>query len=85
MTIVSSLAIYFRGLPHAVVASEVPVGPNLPNPDDARIPDLLVAFECDLELLKEQRGYSIGSQGSPLAFVLEGASPSTGQILRSGG
>ena len=85
ITIVSSLAIYFRDLPHTVVASEVPVGPNLPNRDDARIPDLLVAFECDLELLKEQRGYSIESQGSPPAFVLEVVSPSTRQILRSGG
>ena len=77
--IVSSLAIYFRDLPHTVVASEVPVGPNLPNREDTRIPDLLVAFECELELLKEQRGYSIESQGSPPAFVLEVASPSTGQ------
>ena len=55
------------------------MGPNLPNRDDARIPDLLVAFECDPELLKEQRGYSIESQGSPPAFVLEVASPSIGQ------
>ena len=77
--IVSSLAIHFRGLPHTVVASEVPVGPSLPNRDDARIPDLLVAFECDLELLKEQRGYSIRSQGGPPAFALEVASPSTGR------
>ena len=77
-TIVSSLAIYFRDTPHTVVASEVPVRPNLPNREDARIPDLLVAFECDLELLKEQRGYSIRGQGGPPAFVLEVASPSTG-------
>ena len=27
-TIVSSLAIYFRDIPHTVVASEVPVGPT---------------------------------------------------------
>lgn len=65
--IVSSLAIYFRDLPHTVVASEVPVGPNLPNRDDARIPGLLVAFECDPELLKERRGYSMESRGSPSA------------------
>ena len=77
--IVSSLTIHFRDLHHAVVASEVPVGPNVPNREDARIPDLLVAFECALELLKEQRGYSIESQGSPPAFVVEVASPSIGQ------
>ena len=77
--IVSSLAIYFGDLPHTFVASEVPVGPNLPNRDDAGIPDLLVGFECNLELLKEQRGYSIRSQGSPPAFVQKVASPSTGQ------
>lgn len=63
--LVSSLAIYFGNLPHTVVASEVPVGPNLPNREDARIPDLMVAFKCDLELLKEQRGYSTESQGGP--------------------
>ena len=63
--LVCSLAIHFGDPPHTVVASEVPIGPRLPNRDDARIPDLLVAFECDLVLLKEQRGYSIESQGGP--------------------
>ena len=69
-TVVSALAIHFADVPHTVVASEVPVGPSLPNRDDVRIPDLLVAFECDLELLKEQRGYSIRSQGGPPAYRL---------------
>ena len=78
-TIVSSLAIYFRDIPHTVVASEVPVGPTMSNRDDVRVPDLLVAFECDRELLKDQRGYSIESQGGPPDFVLEVASPSTGR------
>lgn len=62
-----------------MVESEVPVGPALSNRNDIRVPDLLVAFQCDLELLKEQRGYSIESQGVPPAFALEVASPSTGQ------
>ena len=68
--IVSSLAIYFRDLPYTVVASEVPVGPNLPNRDDARIPDLLVAFECDLELLKgaAQLFHREPGQSSSLCF-----------------
>ena len=78
-TIVSSLAIYFRDIPHTVVASEVPVGPTMSNRDDVCVPDLLVAFECDRELLKDQRGYSIESQGGPPDFVLEVASPSTGR------
>ena len=77
----ASLAIHFRDLPYTVAASEVRVGPSLPNREDTRIPDLLVAFERDLDLLKEQRGYSIESRGGPPAFVLEIASPSTGQVV----
>ena len=84
--LVSSLAIHFGDLPHTVVASEVPVGPRLPNRDDARIPDLMVAFEYDLELLKEQRGYSIESQGGPpTLFWRLPPRPPDNRITRSSG
>ena len=78
-SIVTALALHLADLPDAVVASEVPVGPTVSNRDDVRIPDLQVSLNCDRELLEEQRGYSIESQGRPPDFVLEVASPSTGR------
>ena len=46
----------------------------------ARYPDLLVAFDADLELYLENNGYIISRQGKPPDFVLEIASESTGEI-----
>ena len=66
-------------MPSVTVVSEVPVGPTLPVRDDARIPDLLVVRDGDRELIKEQNGYAIDSQGKAPDFVLEVASPSTGR------
>ena len=77
--IVTSLVLHFADLPDAVVASEAPVGPRMSDRDDVRIPDLLVALECNRALLQEQRGFSIESQGGPPDLVLEVASPSTGR------
>ena len=72
----SALAIH---LPNAIVVSEVPVTPSQPRGDDVRIPDLLVLFDSDLALLREQNGYVIDSQGKAPDFVLEVASPTTGR------
>ena len=73
----SALAIH---LPNATVVSEVPVTPGQPRGDDVRIPDLLVSYDCDLALLREQNGYVIDSQGKAPDFVLEVASPTTGRV-----
>ncbi len=73
----SALAIH---LPNAIVVSEVPVTPSQPRGTDVRIPDLLVAFDSDLALLREQNGYVIESQGKAPDFVLEVASRSTGEV-----
>ncbi len=73
----SALAIH---LPNAIVVSEVPVTPSRPRGSDVRIPDLLVAFDSDLALLREQNGYVIDSQGKAPDFVLEVASRSTGEV-----
>ena len=72
----SALAIH---LPNAIVVSEVPVTPSQPRGEDVRIPDLLVLFDSDLALLREQNGYVIDSQGKAPDFVLEVASPTTGR------
>ena len=45
-----------------------------------RRPDLLVAFNVDPELYREQNGYVISAQGKPPDFVLEVASPSTAEV-----
>lgn len=42
-------------------------------------PDLLIAFEVDVEQYYEQNGYVISDQGKPPDFVLEVASPSTAE------
>ena len=78
-SILTSLAIHFSDEPNVTVASEVPVGPSLPVRDDARIPDLLLVRDGDRELMEEQRGHAIDSQGKAPDFVLEVASRSTGR------
>ena len=79
-SILTSLAIHFADEPNVTVASEVPVGPTVPVRNDARIPDLLVVRDGDRELMEEQRGYAIDSQGKAPDFVLEVASPTTGRV-----
>ena len=44
-----------------------------------RVPDLLIAFNTDPELYKENNGYIISEQRKPPDFVLEIASRSTGR------
>jgi len=74
-----ALAIHLRDVQNAIVVSEAPVTPSQPRGSDVRIPDLLVAFDSDLALLKEQNGYVIDRQGKAPDFVLEVAPPTTGR------
>ena len=46
---------------------------------DVRFPDLLIAFDVDPDLRREQNGYIVSEQGKPPDFVLEVASSSTGR------
>ena len=46
---------------------------------DRMAPDLLVAFNADLQAYQDSNGYVISEQGKPPDFVLEIASRSTGQ------
>ena len=75
----SALAIHLRDVPNSIVVSEVPVTPSQPRGDDVRIPDMLVSFDSDLALLREQNGYVIDRQGKAPDFELEVASPTTGR------
>ena len=45
--------------------------------NERRAPDLLIAFDVDLELYRANNAYIIAEQGKPPDFVLEVASPST--------
>ena len=76
-TILSTLSIHYADRPNTVVGSEIPIGPNRSDRDDIRIPDMTVAFNSDLDLIKEDRGYDLSRHGKPPDFVLEVASPST--------
>ena len=79
-SVITSLAIHYAEEPNVTVASEVPVSPSLPVRTDARIPDLMLVRDGDRELMEEQRGYAIDSQGKAPDFVLEVASPTTGRV-----
>ena len=75
-----SLAIHFGRDETTFVMSEVPVSTSATIRREHRRPDLMVAFDCDRELLISQNGYSIVTQGKPPDFVLEVASESTGEV-----
>ena len=78
----SALIIHYDDIDmeEVVVMCETPVGPSVSIRNDIRIPDLQVTRDADKDLIVEQRGYSIESQGKPPDFVLEVASYSTGVI-----
>ena len=59
---------------------EIRLGPSLSVPKDTRVPDLLVAFNCDVAQAREDNGYSLESQPHPPQFVLEVASKTTGIV-----
>ncbi len=75
-----SLAIHFGRDETTFVMSEVPVSTSATIRREHRRPDLMVAFDCDRELLISQKGYAIVTQGKPPDFVLEVASESTGEV-----
>ena len=75
-----SLAIHFGRDEATFVMSEVPVSPSASIRREHRRPDLMVAFNCDRDLLIRQKGYATRTQGKPPDFVLEVASESTGVV-----
>ena len=63
-----------------VVMNEVPIGPSLSDRYDVRIPDMMVAFDPDLDLIIEQKGFEIIRHDKPPEFTLEVASLTTGAV-----
>ena len=62
-----------------LVLGEVPVGRDLSQRRDLRVPDLLIAFGVDPDRIIADRGYSIEQWGKPPDFVLEIASENTSE------
>ena len=61
-----------------VVIGEVPIGWNIHTRREViRVPDLLIAFDVDRQLVVAEMGYSIDEHGKPPDFALEIASPNT--------
>ena len=72
-----SLERFFASRPGVSVVSEVPVSQRYGDYSRVRIPDLMVSFDSDWNLMLEHNGYAIDRQGGPPAFALEIASVST--------
>ena len=77
-THIAALDIHFGNSPTTLVMGEVPVSWSAQR-EGTRIPDLLIAFDVDREVILHQRaGYSIDREGKAPDFALEVASPTTG-------
>ena len=63
-----------------LVRNEARLGPSLSAPEDTRVPDLMVAFDCDVARVQEDNGYSLENQPHPPEFALEVASKTTGIV-----
>ena len=73
----TALERFYSDKPGVTVVSEAPISRRYGDYTKIRIPDLMVSFDSDIDLLKEQNGYAIDTQGGPPEFVLEVASVST--------
>ena len=74
-----ALELYLGDPQTTIVLGEVPVGRTPGQSAGIRIPDLLIADNIDRTVIIEQWGYAIEQQGKPPDFVLEVASPTTGE------
>ena len=76
----TALTIHLGNPETTLVYGECPIAPSLSDLTDKRIPDMLVAFDCDIERVKDENGYSIENHGKPPDFALEVASKTTGRV-----
>ena len=77
---VATLKRHFGRRDTTLVYGEVPIGTTLSVRLGLRIPDLIIAFDCDPERAIERQGYDITEQGKPPDFVMEIASKTTGRV-----
>ncbi len=62
------------------VGTRAHLGSSLNEPGDARIPDLMVAFNCDVARVWEDNGYCVANQPHAPQFALEIALPGGGIV-----
>ena len=77
---IEALKEHFGNPDSTLVWTEARLGPSLSQPDDTRVPDLMIAFNCDVALARRDNGYSLANQPHPPEFVLEVASRTTGIV-----
>ena len=77
---VATLKRHFGARDTTLVYGEVPIGATLSVRLGLRIPDLIIAFDCDPARAIERQGYDITEQGKPPDFVMEIASKTTGRV-----
>ena len=77
---IEALKDHFGDPDSTLVWTEARLGPSLSEPDDTRVPDLMIAFNCDVALARRDNGYSLARHPHPPEFVLEVASRTTGIV-----
>ena len=77
---IEALKDHFGNPDSTLVWTEARLGPSLSAPDDTRVPDLMVAFNCDVARARRDNGYSLARHPHPPEFVLEVASRTTGIV-----
>ena len=77
---VATLKRHFGRRDTTLVYGELPIGNTLSIRLGLRIPDLIIAFDCDPQRAIERQGYDIDEQGKPPDFALEIASKTTGRV-----
>ena len=77
---VGSLKRHFGLRDTTLIYGELPIGTTLSIRLGLRIPDLIIAFDCDPARAIERQGYDITEQGKPPDFVMEIASKTTGRV-----
>ena len=77
---IAALIKRFGDIDATFVGTRAHLGSSLNDPGDARVPDLIVAFNCDVARVWEDNGYCVANQPHAPQFVLEIASPGGGIV-----
>lgn len=70
-SIPEAIETYLGKRPDLLVGCEIPLGPSARNHFDVRVPDLMVALDCDVDRVIAEKGYSLETQGKPPDFILD--------------
>ena len=75
---IAALMLHFGNRDVTLAVSRALLGSSLSEPEDTRIPDLMVAFNCDRAQAIKDNGYCLANQPHAPQFVLEIASRGDG-------